>query len=135
VGIGCRILHGRNIHLGSSNIINENCFLDGRKFFIRTGSNVSIGPEAAILTLGHDPQSPDFADRGGDVIIGDRVWIGYRALILPGVSLGEGAVVGAGAVVTRSVPPFTIVAGNPAKPINTRHSDLRYSFESIRSRP
>lgn len=128
IGTGCRILHGRNIHLGPFNIINEGYLLDGRKFSIRTGSNVSIGPEAAILTLGHDPQSPDFADRGGDVVIGDRVWIGFRAIILPGVTEGEGAVVGAGAVVSRDVPPYTIVVGNPARPVNTRTHDLRYHF-------
>ncbi len=68
----------------------------------------------------------DMADRGGDVIIGDRVWIGYGALILPGVKLGEGAVVGAGAVVTKDVEPFTIVAGNPARKIGERTKELRY---------
>jgi maltose O-acetyltransferase len=49
------------------------------------------------------------------VVIGDNVWIGNRAIILPGVTIGAGAVVGAGSVVTRDVPPFTVVAGNPAK--------------------
>ena len=57
---------------------------------------------------------------GGDVVIGDRVWIGYRAIILPGVSIGEGAVVGAGAVVTKNVEPYAIVAGNPARKIGER---------------
>ena len=84
------------------------------------GSNVSIGPEATILTLGHDPRSAAFADRGGDVVIGDRVWIGYRAIILPGVTIGEGAVVGAGALVTKDVEPYVIVVGNPARKIGER---------------
>ena len=100
----------------------------GGLFEIRTGSDVSIGPEAAILTLGHDPQSPDFADAGGDVVIGDRVWIAYRAIILPGVKIGDGAVIAAGAVVTRDVEPFTIVAGSPAKKIGERTRDLRYQL-------
>ena len=95
VQMGCRFLNGRKIFLGERNVINWGCVLDGRKFSIRTGKDVSIGPEATILTLGHDPQSPDFADQGGDVIVGDRVWIAYRATILPGVTLGEGAVVAA----------------------------------------
>lgn len=96
VQMGCRFLNGRKIFLGDRNVINFGCLLDGRRYAIRTGSDVSIGPEASILTLGHDPQSPVFADEGGDVIIGDRVWIGYRAMILPDVTIGEGAVVAAG---------------------------------------
>jgi maltose O-acetyltransferase len=70
-----------------------------------------------------------FADRGGAVTIGDRVWIGYRAIILPGIEIGEGAVVGAGAVVTKDVPPFTIVAGNPAVKIGDRPRDLDYTLD------
>jgi maltose O-acetyltransferase len=126
VQMGCRFLNGRKVFIGERNVINFGCLLDGRKFLIRTGSNVSIGPEAAILTLGHDPRSPFFADRGGDVVIGDRVWIGYRAIVLPGVSLGEGAVVGAGSVVAKDVEPYKIVAGNPAKVIGERPKDLNY---------
>jgi acetyltransferase-like isoleucine patch superfamily enzyme len=120
VQMGCRFLNGRKVFLGERNVINFGCLLDGRKFQIRTGSNVSIGPEATILTLGHDPRSPVFADRGGDVVIGDRVWIGYRAIVLPGVKIGEGAVVGAGAVVTKDVEPYAIVAGNPARKVGVR---------------
>ena len=75
---------------GGADVINFGCFFDGRKFHIRTGSNFSIGPEATILTLGHDPRSSTFEDRGGDVVIGDRVWIGYRAIVLPGVEIGKG---------------------------------------------
>ena len=126
VQMGCRFLNGRKIFLGDRNVINFDCLLDGRRYSIRTGNDVSIGPEASILTLGHDPQSPDFADKGGDVIIGDRVWICYRAIILPGVAIGKGAVVAAGAVVSRDVAPYTIVAGSPAKPVGTRTKDLRY---------
>jgi len=70
--------------------------------------------------LGHDPRSATFEDRGGDVVIGDRVWIGYRAIILPGVFLGEGAVIGAGAVVAKDVEPYEIVVGNPARKIGER---------------
>jgi maltose O-acetyltransferase len=128
VQMNCRFLNGRKIFLGQRNVINWGCVLDGRKFSIRTGNDVSIGPEATILTLGHDPQSPDFADCGGDVIIGDRVWIAYRAIILPGIIIGEGAVVAAGAVVTRDVEPFAIVAGSPARKIGERSRDLRYEL-------
>ena len=68
VQMGCRFLNGRKVHFGERNVINFGCLFDGRKYHICIGSDVSIGPEASILTLGHDPQSPDFADRGGDVI-------------------------------------------------------------------
>ena len=125
----CRFLNGRKISIGNRNVINFGCLLDGRKFSISTGSDVSIGPEATILTLGHDPQSPDFKDLGGDVVIGDRVWIAYRAIILPGVTIGEGAVIAAGAVVTKDVPPFTVVAGNPAQKIGERNRDLSYDLD------
>jgi len=129
VQMGCRFLHGRKITLGKRNVINFDCLFDGRRYAIRTGDDISIGPEAAILTLGHDPQSPDFVDRGGEVTIGDHVWIGYRALVLPGVSIGEGAVVGAGAVVTRDVEPFAIVAGVPARKIGERTNPLDYHLD------
>ena len=128
VQLRCRFLNGRKVKLGRNNVINFGCLLDGRRFEIRTGSNVSIGPEASILTLGHDPQSPTFEDRGGDVVIGDRAWIGYRAIILPGVTIGEGAVVAAGAVVSRDVPDYTIVAGVPARPVGERSRDLSYEL-------
>lgn len=126
VQMGCKFLNGRKIELGDRNVINFDCLLDGRRYGIRTGDDVSIGPEAALLTLGHDPQSPDFADRGGEVIVGSRAWICYRAIILPGVSIGEGAVVAAGAVVSRDVDPYTIVAGSPAKVVGKRCGNLRY---------
>lgn len=126
IQMGCRFLNGRKVNFGERNVINFGCLFDGRKFQIRTGHDVSIGPEASILTLGHDPQSPEFADRGGDVIIGHRVWIGYRALILPGVTIGDGAVVAAGSVVTQDVEAFMIVAGNPARKIGERNKDLNY---------
>jgi acetyltransferase-like isoleucine patch superfamily enzyme len=126
VQMHCRFLNGRKIFLGKRNIINFGCLLDGRKFEISTGDDVAIGPEATILTLGHDPQSPTFAPTGGRVLIGAHVWIAYRATILPGVEIGDGAVVGACAVVTKDVPPYAIVAGNPARIIGERSRHLAY---------
>ena len=129
VQLGCRFLNGRKVHLGPRNVINFGTLIDGRKFRVRTGADVSIGPEAAILTLGHDPASSDFADRGGEVRIGDRAWIAYRAIVLPGVTIGEGAVVAAGAVVTHDVAPYAIVAGNPARQVGTRPRELDYALD------
>ena len=66
---------------------------------------------------------PEAWDNRGDIIIGNDVWIGYEAVILSGVTIGDGAVVAARAVVTKDVPPYTIVGGVPAKPIRKRFSD------------
>ena len=129
VQLGCRFLNGRKVSLGANSVINFGTLIDGRHFAVTIGASVSIGPEAAILTLGHDPQSPAFADRGGEVRIGDRAWIAYRAIILPGVTIGEGAVVAAGAVVTGDVAPFAIVAGNPARQVGTRNPELDYRLD------
>ena len=126
VQLGCSFLNGRNVVLGDRNVLNFGCLFDGRRFEVRLGNDVSIGPEATILTLGHDPQSSTFADKGGPVVVGDRAWIAYRAVILPNVTIGEGAIVAAGAIVTKDVAPFTIVAGNPARPIGSRNDKLEY---------
>ena len=128
IQLNCRFLNGRKVSLGKNNVINFGCLFDGRKYGIYTGDNVSIGPEASILTLGHDPQSSTFKDKGGDVVIDDYVWIGYRAIILPGVHIGKGAVVGSGSVVSQDVKPYTIVAGNPAKQIGERTEFLDYQL-------
>ena len=125
---GCRILYSRNVLIGERAVVNFGCLLDGRGHKIDIGHDASIGPEAAILTLGHEPNSSDFANRGGDVKIGPRAWVAYRALILPGVTIGEGAVVAPGAVVSKDVAPFTIVAGNPARVVGERKRDMTYTL-------
>ncbi len=65
----------------------------------------------------------DAWDNKGDIVVGNDVWIGYEAVILAGVTIGDGAIVGARAVVTKDVPPYTIVGGIPARPIRKRFSD------------
>ncbi|AFZ20134.1 acetyltransferase (isoleucine patch superfamily) [Allocoleopsis franciscana PCC 7113] len=115
----------KNFNLGKNSVINQNCRLDNRGS-ITIGENVSISSEVCILTADHDLQSCDFTGRLRPVNIEDYVFIGTRAMILPGVTLGKGCAVAAGAVVTKSVPPFTIVAGVPAKPIGMRQTNLQY---------
>lgn len=66
-------------------------------------------------------------DNKGDIVIGNDVWIGYEAVILAGVTIGDGAIIGTRAVVTRDVPPYTIVGGIPAKPIRKRFDDKTIS--------
>jgi acetyltransferase-like isoleucine patch superfamily enzyme len=112
--------------LGKNSTINEKCRLDNRGG-IYIGDNVSISSQVCILTGDHDVQSPHFEGRARAVKIEDYVFIGTRAMILPGVTLGEGSVVGAGAVVTKDVPPFTMVAGVPAKSVGHRIKNLAYT--------
>jgi acetyltransferase-like isoleucine patch superfamily enzyme len=109
--------HGTSI--GRNTRISRGCTLDVRSG-LTIGDNVSISPEAMILGGSHDINDPGFSDISGRVVIEDHVWVGARAIILPGVTLGRGAVVAAGAVVTKDVAPLTLVAGVPAKPIGAR---------------
>jgi acetyltransferase-like isoleucine patch superfamily enzyme len=95
---------------------------------IEIGERVSINDGVEILTASHDVSDPKWTQIKKKVVIEDYVWIGSGALILPGVHLGRGAVVGAGAVVSKSVAPGAIVVGNPAKPIlKTRVGQLDYN--------
>jgi len=105
--------------IGAHSRINRNCCLDTRGPLV-IGENVSISPEVAILTAFHPLDDPQFLVETRPVTIEDHVWIGTRATILPGVRLGRGCVVAAGAVVTRDVPPLAIVGGVPARRIGTR---------------
>ena len=113
------------ISIGKHTVINRRCCLDGRGG-LRIGSNVSISPDVWLLTDGHDMDDPRFPEILAPVSIGDYAWLGTRAMVLPGVTVGEGAVVAAGAVVTSDVPPYTVVGGVPARPIGTRSRDLCY---------
>lgn len=117
---------GSSLRIGNNSIINRNCYLDGRTG-ITIGNNVNISFGTTIITLQHDYNASDFCCQGGPVIIDDYVWIGAKAIILPGVTIGEGAVVAAGAVVTRNVPPYTVVGGVPAKHITHRNKELIYN--------
>jgi acetyltransferase-like isoleucine patch superfamily enzyme len=115
--------------IGDYTWINRRCTLDVRGG-LRIGANASVSPEVAILTSSHDIDDPGFrtVDRG--VVIEDHVWIGTRATILPNVTIGRGAVVAAGSVVTRDVPPLTVVAGVPARPVGTRDpAGTEYVFD------
>lgn len=124
----CRFYFPPGVRIGSHTVVNRDVLLDGRMGLVIKDS-VSISEGCAIMTLEHDPNSPTFANRGQQVVVEDRVFIGMRALILPGVTLGEGSVVAAGAVVTRDVAPFQIVAGVPAKVIGDRPQDLAYELD------
>jgi maltose O-acetyltransferase len=129
VHLGCYIwfygpgqIRRDGFRIGSYSRINRNCTLDARGP-LRIGSNVSISPEVMILTAFHRIEDPEFRVETRPVVIEDHVWIGSRATILSGVTLGRGSVVAAGAVVTRDVAPLEIVGGVPARPIGTRSAE------------
>lgn len=119
----------------------ENVVLHGRVYIgpdaywsakggIEIGDNVLFGPKTIIWTYNHEYEKGDLIpygspkyDRLQKVVIESNVWIGLGATIMPGVRVGEGAVVAAGSVVTKDVPPMTVVAGNPAKIVKERDRD------------
>lgn len=119
MGFQCRKLSG--IEIGCNTNINPDCMFDSRGGRITIGNHVDISPQVNIWTLQHDPQCPKFSTKGGSVTIQDFVWIGNRAIILPGITIGKGAVVAAGSVVTKSIEPFKIVGGVPARVIAERN--------------
>lgn len=109
--------YGLNIHLGTGVFINFNCvILDVCP--VQIGARTQIGPNVQILTADHPRDMHDRAaglEWGRAINIGADVWIGGGAILLPGVTVGDGAIIGAGAVVTRDVAPGVTVAGNPAR--------------------
>lgn len=129
-GEGCAIRtpfyadYGYNIHLGRDVFFNFGCVLLD-VCTIRIGDMTQIGPYVQILTADH-PRDSAARDAGLEfgqpIEIGRNVWIGGGAIILPGVTIADNAVVGAGAVVTRAVPNGATVAGNPARPLVPRHA-------------
>jgi maltose O-acetyltransferase len=107
------------ISIGEDTIVGDHAFLDGRAPLI-IGNHVDIASSVMIYNSEHDLSGEEFAARTEPVQIDDYVFIGPRATILPGVKIGKGAVVAAGAVVTKDVAEFTIVGGVPAKEIGER---------------
>lgn len=109
--------YGYNIHLGDGVFLNFNCVvLDVVRVTI--GKGTQIGPGVQILTADH-PRDAEARlsglELGRPIAVGENVWIGGGAIILPGVSIGDDAIVGAGSVVTKDVPPSAVVVGNPAR--------------------
>ena len=113
------------VSIGANSRINRDCMIDVRGG-VRIGDNVSISPQVAISTAAHSAADPEFRVEIRPVVIEDNVWIGMRAMILGGVTLGRGCVVAAGAVVTKDVPPLTIVAGVPARPVGMRPEEASH---------
>ena len=114
---------GPQVSIDDYSGIGINCELYGP---ITIGKYVMMGPEVVIYTNGHSfdrtdiPMQQQGMKGEKSVHIGNDVWIGRRVMILPGVTIGEGAILAAGAVVTKDVPPYSIVGGVPAKLLSKR---------------
>lgn len=119
IHIGANFFNPSNITIGHDTIIGDHCFMDGRAP-LKIGSHVGIASQVLIYNDEHDINSLDYGNSFGPVEIGDYVFIGPRAIILPNIKIGKGAVVAAGAVVTKDIPDFEIWGGVPAKKINDR---------------
>jgi acetyltransferase-like isoleucine patch superfamily enzyme len=121
---------GRNpqpMIIGDHTIVNRRCTLDGRGG-LRLGNNVSISPEVMLITSYHLKDDPEFRIEDKPIVIEDYAWVGSRATVLPGVNIGKGAVVAAGAVVAKNVAPYAVVGGMPAKVIGERTKELKYQL-------
>ena len=111
--------YGSHIHVGRNFFANYNCtIIDVAKVII--GDNCQMAPGVAIYTAGH-PIHPDTRNTayeyGKEVRIGDNVWIGGNTVICPGITIGDNCVIGAGSVVTKDIPAWTVAAGNPCRVI------------------
>ena len=138
---GSNLVIGDNVHgnlsnvvIGNSSYVGDNAFFNCLLAKVVIGNYVIIADDVLFITGNHRfdlvgkriceiANSEKRPDDDLDIIICDDVWIGSRSIILKGVTIGEGSIVGAGSVVTKDVPPYTVVAGNPAKPIKKRFND------------
>jgi maltose O-acetyltransferase len=116
----------------SALVIKDNCSI-GKYVLLDARSGLTINKCAVIAShvliwsLHHDYNDPNFCIKGSPVDIGEYSWICSRAIILPGIKIGKGAVVASGAVVTKNVEPYTVVGGIPAKKIGMRNV-MEYAY-------
>jgi virginiamycin A acetyltransferase len=109
-------------------MIGKFCQIAAGVEFVMNGANhqmnaVSTYPFYTLEGWNMQPPAPDDLPLKGDTVIGNDVWIGQNAVILPGVRIGDGAIIGANSVVGSDVDPYTVVVGNPARPVRKRFDD------------
>lgn len=129
VGAGSFIHMGcvfyENVSIGRNSVIGRNCHLLGN---ITIKDNVSITAQSYIFSSSHHKDSPKFEAYTRPVIIEDYAWLGARAMVQPGVTIGLGAVLGSNSTATKDIPEFTVYAGVPARQIGVRSRDLTYTL-------
>ena len=122
-----RLFGLKKVEIGANSCINFGCYLDNREEII-IGKNVSISHDVKIYTAGHDYNSSDFKFTKKKVVIDNYVVIFSNVLVMPGVKIGEGAVLLPGSVVCKNVDPYSVYAGVPAKKIAPRER-VDYTLE------
>lgn len=136
VGRGCILTAGDgSLEMGEMAALSPNVMVDADHGSVRIGRCVAVGPGTVIRAANHrfaDPDTPVMfqGHERGEIVIEEDVWIGAGCVVTPDVRIGRGAVVGAGAVVTRDVEPFSVVAGVPARPIGSRRGGTGTSAAS-----
>lgn len=125
IDMNCTILEPNQLRIGGCSHINRKCLIDARGG-ITIKNKVSISFNVSLITGSHECQSPNFIYKREPILIEDYVWIGANATILGDITIGEGAVIAAGSVVTKDVEPYSIVGGIPAKKIGERTKNLTY---------
>lgn len=123
VSIGRKSLIHKHVTIGDGSGVGYECTLNGP---VHIGNNVMMGPWVLVYTQNHRLDRTDIPMRQQGmsetrpVTIEDDVWIGARVILLPGVTVGKGSVIGAGAVVSRDIPPYSVAVGNPCRVVRTR---------------
>lgn len=123
---GFEIRSPRKLNIGTNTVIGHKATLDARGG-LTIGNRVNLSSEVMIWAAQHDYRDPHFRTVLKSVVIEDYAWLGPRCIVLPGVTIGEGAVVAAGAVVSKDIEPYTVVAGVPAQKMGDRPKDLDYN--------
>jgi acetyltransferase-like isoleucine patch superfamily enzyme len=119
IGARFEVTQPANLTIGDNTKLPGKIWIDSAHPVV-IGHDVAVNDDLTIFTAEHDVNAADFAVTGAPTSIGDYAWLPTKIIVLPGADVGEGAVVGAGSVVTRPVEPYTIVAGNPARKIGDR---------------
>jgi len=122
---GAEIRAAKRLTIGENTTIGHGAVLDARGG-LSIGRNVNFSTGVWIWTMQHDPRDPKFGIETAPVVVKDYAWLSCRSVVLPGVTVGEGSVVAAGAVVTQDVPDYSIVGGVPARVIGERPRNLNY---------
>ncbi|MBO4378987.1 MAG: hypothetical protein IK133_04375 [Clostridia bacterium] len=121
------IRYAKRVSVGDGTTVNRGCRILASHYYkdveITIGKHCAVAPEVCFLASQHDYHDLTLPDTAASIHVGDYVWIGARSVILPGITIGEGAIIGANSVVTHDIPPYTVAVGVPARVIKERVLD------------